>query len=627
MKALARYALGTRTQALARIADPHRKIAVLLAGMTALEAIATDDVIDTMLTMIAASFTRTERQGQTARLRTIHDLDAAALVLHAVCQLLFDPQYADADVRSTIFTQLDPTVVQQAMTTIQQVVHPKHEPFDQQLIHQYPQIRRWLPTLLDTVTFHGLPTSQPLLKALAFIRALDQPTPPKLHHAPTEVVGARWRRLVINSGQVVDRTLYTCAVLDRLQQSLDRREVFVEPSERWSDPRAHLISAAVWQQQRSQWYRTLGRNPDPHAELALLDQQLTDAYRHTATRLASNDTVRLEHINGHDRPIITGLERVPEPASLRTLRLMTQQRMPDVDLPDLLLEIHAITGFADAFTHLSEQGTRVQDLPLSVCAVLLAEACNIGIEPLVQPTIPALTRDRLTWVQQQYVRPETMARANARLVTYQQHIPITTAWGGGDVASVDGMRFVVPVRTIHAGKSPKHFPRERGLTWYNGVSDQHMGFNAIVIPGALRDAPYLLNVLLEQPTHLQIREVMTDTAGYSDIVFGVFWLLGYQFSPRLADLKDMRFWHIDPTAEYGALNDVGRHRINTAVIHEHWDEMMRLAGSLKQGTVTGDAVVRWLHGDKRPRSLARSVAELGRIAKTLYLLAYMGFFA
>jgi TnpA family transposase len=108
-----------------------------------------------------------------------------------------------------------------------------------------------------------------------------------------------------------------------------------------------------------------------------------------------------------------------------------------------------------------------------------------------------------------------------------------------------------------------------------------MGFNALVIPGALRDAPYLLNVLLEQQTHLQIKEVMTDTAGYSDIVFGLFWLLGYQFSPRLADLKDMRFWRIDPQDDYAMLNDLGRHTISTKVVIEHWDEMLRLAGSLK----------------------------------------------
>ena len=31
------------------------------------------------------------------------------------------------------------------------------------------------------------------------------------------------------------------------------------------------------------------------------------------------------------------------------------------------------------------------------------------------------------------------------------------AWGGGEVASADGIRFVVPVATVHAGPNPKYF--------------------------------------------------------------------------------------------------------------------------------------------------------------------------
>jgi len=260
---------------------------------------------------------------------------------------------------------------------------------------------------------------------------------------------------------------------------------------------------------------------------------------------------------------------------------------------------------------------------VTVRPIVSREEYNIGLAPLVQPDHPALTRDRLAWVQQNYFRNETLTQANVRLVAAQAEIRIAQAWGGGEVASADGLRFVVPVRTINAGGSPKHFPREQGLTWYNGISNQNMGFNALVVPGALRDAPYLLNLLLEQQTHLRPVEVMTDTAGYSDTVFGLFWLLGYQFSPRLADLKDMRFWRLNLKADYGVLNDLGRHTIATKVIVDYWDDLLRLAGSLKLGTVSADAVVRWLHGDKRPRSMARAVSELGRIAKTLYLLAYL----
>jgi TnpA family transposase len=48
------------------------------------------------------------------------------------------------------------------------------------------------------------------------------------------------------------------------------------------------------------------------------------------------------------------------------------------------------------------------------------------------------------------------------------------------VASADGLRFVVPVRTIHAGPNPKYFGPERGVTYYNLVSDQFTGLNSII---------------------------------------------------------------------------------------------------------------------------------------------------
>ena len=141
--------------------------------------------------------------------------------------------------------------------------------------------------------------------------------------------------------------------------------------------------------------------------------------------------------------------------------------------------------------------------------------------------VPALTRSRLSWVQQNYIRSDTLAAANAKLVEFQSEIPLALAWGGGEVASADGLRFVVPVRTINARPNSKYFGTERGITYYNFTSDQFTGFHGIVIPGTLRDSMFVLDGLLEQQTSLKPLELMTDTAGVSDVVFGLFWLLGY----------------------------------------------------------------------------------------------------
>jgi TnpA family transposase len=94
----------------------------------------------------------------------------------------------------------------------------------------------------------------------------------------------------------------------------------------------------------------------------------------------------------------------------------------------------------------------------------------------------------------------------------------------------------------------------------------------------MRDSIFVLEGLLEQQTGLNPTEIMTDTAGTSDMIFGLFWLLGYQFSPRLADAGEAVFWRIDKGADYGPLDKSARGCINTRRIEEHWDDMMRISG-------------------------------------------------
>lgn len=68
----------------------------------------------------------------------------------------------------------------------------------------------------------------------------------------------------------------------------------------------------------------------------------------------------------------------------------------------------------------------------------------------------ALRYGQLSHVDQIYLRMETYRAANAALIDAQASIPLARAWGGGLVASMDGMRFVVPVPSVYARPNPKH---------------------------------------------------------------------------------------------------------------------------------------------------------------------------
>ena len=284
------------------------------------------------------------------------------------------------------------------------------------------------------------------------------------------------------------------------------------------------------------WAGTLRRLSQPRRVATLL------AFIQVLESTATDDVIDLLELLIGD--LLTTVNRQGEKERLRTLKDLDAAALQLCKACSVLLDPNTDDPQVReaVFARISQEklAGAIAKVEQCICAVLLAEACNISLEPLVRSDVPALTKGRLLWVQQNYIRQETLTRANALLVEAQTRIPLAQLWGGGEVASADGLRFTVPVRTLNAGPNRKYFGAGRGITYYNFTSDQFTGFHGIVIPGTLRDSLFLLDGLLEQTTCLEPREIMTDTAGYSDLVFGLFWLLGYQFSPRLADIGETR---------------------------------------------------------------------------------------
>ena len=94
---------------------------------------------------------------------------------------------------------------------------------------------------------------------------------------------------------------------------------------------------------------------------------------------------------------VSAFDELEEPPSLVAFKAAVAARMPLVDLPEMLLEMHARTGFANGFTHASESGAPAGGVATSLCALLLAEACNTGFEPLIRRDNAARRRSRLSW--------------------------------------------------------------------------------------------------------------------------------------------------------------------------------------------------------------------------------------
>jgi TnpA family transposase len=636
-RALARYGLMAKAQTLRRM-SPKRRDATLLAALWQLELDATDDALVLLDQVVDQLLSQAAREHKDERFKGLPELDRAARRLRAAVLVLLDPPPGGFDALwAAITARVSRGELQAASNAVGRLTPPELDTggqdaaFRAELLRRYPSLRRFLPALLNVVSFEATGAGQPVLDALDALRSIEgRPGRVTAASVPLELVGGQWKRLVLANPQLgdgeLDRRAYSFCVLEALQRALDRRDVFVARSGRYTDPRAKLLSGSAWEAARPEICASLNHRADPEHALDRLGAELDGAYHQTAGRLDANVALEIQAISGMDRPDLSALERLDEPAKLSELRVDVDALLPDrVAFSEILLEVCRWSNFADAFTHLSEGRARVKDLHISVCAVLLAEACNISLQDVAHPGVPALSYARLSWVSQNYVRAETIAAANDLLLKVHATIPLVQALGDGHIATVDGMRFRVPVRSIYTGPNPRYFDTGRGVTWLNYMSDQFAGLHAIVVPGTLRDSLITLDGLLElqPPGAGGPTMIITDQASYSDQVFGLYWLLGYQFSPRPAGLPDQRFWCLDRDADYGPLNGLARNRINPKLIVAHWDDILRVLGSLSTGTVRASELLRVLQGSGRPTPLGRAIAELGRAAKTLHLLHYV----
>ncbi|HBK2521986.1 TPA: Tn3 family transposase, partial [Escherichia coli] len=616
LRNLARYAGMASVKYISRMPE-ERRLAILTAFVKAQEISALDEAVD-VLDMLILNITReAKKTGQKKRLRTLKDLDRAALLLARACALLLDEDTGDDLLRKTIFSSVPVARLAESVEKVNELARPQDTNFQDEMVEQYGRVRRFLPALLRDLHFRAAPDGEHTLAAIHYLAELNGSKKRILDDAPEHIISGPWKRLVYDAEGRIQRAGYSLCLLERLQDALRRRDIWLENSDRWGDPRQKLLQGEEWQAQRVPVCRALGHPTNGSKASVQLAARLDETWKTVASRFDRNTAVDICNEGKHPSLTISSLDKLDEPPALIRLSSRVRQLLPPVDLTELLLEIDARTGFTREFSHVSESGARAQDLHISLCAVMLAEACNIGHEPLIKHNIPALTRHRLSWVKQNYIRAETLVSANARLVDFQSSLALAGYWGGGEVASADGMRFVTPVKTVNSGPNRKYFGSGRGITWYNFVSDQYSGFHGIVIPGTLRDSIFVLEGLLEQQTGLNPVEIMTDTAGTSDIIFGLFWLLGYQFSPRLADAGEAVFWRADKAANYGALDELARGCVDLSKIESHWDEMMRVAGSLKLGTIHASELIRSLLRSTRPSGLAQAIMEVGRVNKTL----------
>ena len=153
-------------------------------------------------------------------------------------------------------------------------------------------------------------------------------------------------------------------------------------------------------------------------------------------------------------------------------------------------------------------------------------------------------------------------------------------------------------------------------------SDQFSQYGSKVIPATVRDATYVLDAILDNETELEILEHTTDTAGYTELVFALFDLLGMQFSPRIRDIGDQNIYRADKNQRYKHLEPLFSSTIREERILPLWDDILRVSASIKLGWVTASLLISKLQSYPRQNRLMKALVSYGQLIKSIYIPRY-----
>jgi TnpA family transposase len=509
--------------------------------------------------------------------------------------------------------------INQSIEEAKKLTRPKNYDYIDLLHTRYNYLRKYTPALVKHLVFYSTNRSmEPLIEAVGLLKALNQTGKRFVpESAPMNFISDRWSKYLYNPDGTINRHYYEMATLSELRSKIRSGDVAVEGSRNYRSFDEYIVPKEEW------------KIKQPFSNLAVSNsfeeylKERTDTLE-TLFGLFHKNIDTLEGVSITENRIHLEKLEKQTPAEAEILSEKLYGMLPQIKLPDLLLEVSSWTGFDRDFIHASSnQAVKGKEKGIAMAA-LMAMGTNIGLQKMADST-PEISYRQMANAAQWRMYDDAMKRAQACLVNYQHKQQLPLAWGDGTTSSSDGMRVQIGVSALNSEYNPHYSGTKKGATMYRFTSDQFSSFSVNVINTNARDAVHVIDGINHHETELCINEHYTDTAGYTDQVFGLCQLLGLKFAPRIRDISDLQLFSISKwdAKKYSNIKDIIRGKINVNAIRENYQDILRLAHSIKEGLVSGSLIMSKLGSYARQNALATALREMGRIEKTIFILEYI----
>ena len=520
-----------------------------------------------------------------------------------------------AEALDRLFEEIPEQDLQQAVADCRALDHVELFGYAEALESRLSHLNRYQPRFL-ALPFEAQPGSEPMLAALHIARRMQSGMLMSLPaDAPVGFVDPDLRAPIKRATGPLRQHTWEIAVGIGVRDHLRSGDLYLSESRKHGQFWNLVYDQAQWAQDRPKGYELLSLPTSPGPALQHLELELDRLAAEAAEGLAANPFAAVRH--GSLK--LKQPDRLEELESTEQLRRLFKSLLGRVRIEHLLRDVDGGCRFTEAF----RCSGRTTPSRAVLLATLIAHGTNLGISAMGH-SAEGITVDMLRQASQWFLNEDTLKAANKILVDYHSHMPLAALWGTGRRSSSDGQRFLLRQSSLLGSFYPRYFGYyDQALSVYTHVSDQFSTFSSQVISCRKHESLYVLSGLLLNDTILQPQFHHTDTGGVTDHIFALCHLLGIEFMPRIKDLPDQSLFKLDRHQHYGELDYLFDATVSRDLVGEQWDQMVRLAVSLKNRLSPPEVVVERLASAAPADRLARALTAYGRVVKSIYILRYI----
>ena len=461
-----------------------------------------------------------------------------------------------------------------------------------------------------------------LLDALQFIQRYQHIRRDYLPYAiALDFASGRWQALITsrqNLETVLNRRQLEVCVFHYLAQGLQSGDVYVEGSEAYADYRQQLMPWPACVPRLPAYCQALQLPSSAESFVSHLQERLRAVTQRVDASFPANTELTIDK---DGKPHLQRLKAQPIPEELETLEALLKERMPERHLLDVLKNVHHEIMYTRHFGPPSGADPKLSDAVSRYLFTIFGYACELGASQTARHAQNLIGWYTLRRLNAQHITTAKLDAALRDVVNEYTRFELPFLWGSGQAAIADGTH-VELIENNLLGAHHIRYGRFGGIA-YHHISDTYIALFSHFIACGVWEAVYILDGLLKNTSALQPDTLHADTHGQSAPVFGLAALLGIKLMPRMRTWNDVILYRADQSTTYQHIDRLLTRVVDWDLIERYWQDMMQVVLSIQAGKVLPSMLLHKLGVYSRRNHLYRAFSEIGRVERTLFLLAYM----